>query len=384
MADADFDADHPADADPVPAAPPGLGQPLAERAPRKPGIDLQVVVCGEVSSGKSTLLNTLLLGRMLPDNLGAATRPGVVVTGGGGEIGCWRQDEETLTPITDPEALRDAALIHVATDLPHLDGIELIEMPLTTAEAITAQDLETVRNADALIWVTIGSQAWRLTERRILDELHAVRPARGLIVISRADKLRNEVDRDKIIERVRCEAASYYPDVMFLGASRQALEAAASSDLAWAGIGGSDLALRLMAWREEVSPMDVVPDVVSNPASGLTQPAERASGLGPPQEAGLPASSLAAPSRVAVAKGALSGVGVTGVGVTGALTEVLAEVSAGGGGATGPVEFTLPAGLSRLPTRQAANGTNAESGKSEAGHRKSTFDPQIFHKLRTI
>ena len=223
-------------------------------APAGPGSGaLKVVICGEVSSGKSTLLNILLRSRVLPDNLGATRRPPVtVISGASGGTERRRRDAHLLTLVNTAEALREAGAIEIRTDLAHLDGVELIELPLTTAGALTPAQRATIGAADALIWVTIGSQAWRLSERKILDELREIRPSRALIVLSRADKLRPGGDREKIIERVRRESGAYFADVLCLGATRQLLERAAQCDAAWTETGGPDLVGRLLAWRDEV------------------------------------------------------------------------------------------------------------------------------------
>ena len=223
-------------------------------APAGPGSGaLKVVICGEVSSGKSTLLNILLRSRVLPDNLGATRRPPVtVISGASGGTERRRRDAHLLTLVNTAEALREAGAIEIRTDLAHLDGVELTELPLTTAAALTSAQRATIGAADALIWVTIGPQAWRVTERKIMDELRQVRPSRGLIVISRADKLRPGGDREKIIARVRREAVGYFSEVLFLGAARQVLDQLKDSEDIWTATGGPELLVRILAWRDEL------------------------------------------------------------------------------------------------------------------------------------
>ncbi len=226
----------------------------------------RVVVCGEVSSGKSTLLNALLRARALPDNLGATTRPWVVLRGPdpGAQSGLSRTDPVMQRgdasgwhQVARPGDLRGAVGICIDTGQPHLAGIELTELPLTTAAAITPDQRHLIRDADALIWVTIAAQAWRLSERQILDALEDGRPARAIIVMSRGDKLRSDADLAKLQMRVTQETRGYFDEVLVLKASRVLLEEAGASDTAWQASGGRDLAGILQLWAA----LSDIPDV---------------------------------------------------------------------------------------------------------------------------
>ncbi|PID36355.1 MAG: hypothetical protein CR993_05830 [Rhodobacterales bacterium] len=195
----------------------------------------RIVICGEVNAGKSTVLNALMRQRLLPDNLGATIRPAVSVRWQReAGITAWFPDGicRTIAP-GDLDALRGAEYIVINSNMQHLRPFELVELPMTTADDLTKDDFANVQSAAGLLWVTIASQAWRLTERRILDELAHVRPAHGLLAISRADKLRRESDLAKLKQRVATETLDYFDSAHFCRGSPDLLEQSIHSREAW-------------------------------------------------------------------------------------------------------------------------------------------------------
>ncbi|PIE08254.1 MAG: hypothetical protein CSA74_03510 [Rhodobacterales bacterium] len=203
----------------------------------------RIVICGEVSSGKSTVLNALMRRRLLPDNIGAPTRPAISVR--------WQRHPVVATTFPDGtsckvepgdmNALRGAERIVIGSSAAHLRPYELIELPMTTADELGDEHFETVKSADLLLWVTIASQAWRLTERCILDELSRVRPKYGILALSRADKLRHESDRDKLKERLRAETGDYFDAMHFVQGTRPLLEKSCHSRKAWKKTGAAGI-----------------------------------------------------------------------------------------------------------------------------------------------
>lgn len=231
----------------------------------------RIVICGEVASGKSTVLNCLLRERLLPDNLGAPVRPFVAAR--------WAADRQVRSAFPDGsvvapaygdhEALRGAERILLQSSARHLKPYEFLELPMSNADNLTDDHFELVRSADLMIWVTIASQAWRLTEQRILDELATVSPGRGLIALSRADKLRTHDDAIKLMERVANETEPYFDAAHFVCGTRELVEAAATSRQAWTDTGAPSIMARiedLMArpaaravGRDGVFPADTIP-----------------------------------------------------------------------------------------------------------------------------
>ncbi|MEL6206342.1 MAG: hypothetical protein AAFR47_13675, partial [Pseudomonadota bacterium] len=171
------------------------------------------------------------------------------------------------------DALRGAEDISVWTARRHLRRFVLQEVPFTTAEDLTDAQFEAVRASDVLVWVTIASQAWRLTERKILDELREARPSMAILAISRADKLRTDSDRADLMDRVKRETSDYFDDATFIFGARSGLRKASRSRPAWQGTGGADLADKLEACRRRL-------EEGSSPRGGSTPSDDRAEGSG--------------------------------------------------------------------------------------------------------
>ncbi|OOY23681.1 hypothetical protein BMI91_14530 [Thioclava sediminum] len=209
---------------------------------------LRVAICGEVNSGKSTVLNAILRARSIGDNLGRTERPTVVAryraTPGvvmrdatGREIDAAEVEEGWAVP----------SEIYVYSAQPHLQGFEFVEVPLSRPEDVNEEQIGLIATCDVMIWVTIASQAWRLTEKTMIERLGPARPSDCLLAISRGDKLRNDTDRAKLKARVQRESAAYFSRVAFLYGSRDLLREAETSDEAFQRSGGAALIAALGA-----------------------------------------------------------------------------------------------------------------------------------------
>lgn len=213
---------------------------------------VRVAVCGEVSAGKSTVLNALLRQRLLPDNIGKSRRP-VVHVGHRAEPGVEIEDAEGGTTTAEgpgtEEMFHEVARVQLWSDHEHLAGFEVIEVPLTKAEELTQEQIELIGSTDVLIWVTIASQAWRLTEKTIVEKLGKARPAHGILAVTRGDKLRTERDRTRLRERMERETDHFFQECIFINGARRKLEKAETCDKAFDETGGSEVlaAMQLMA-----------------------------------------------------------------------------------------------------------------------------------------
>jgi len=167
---------------------------------------VRIVICGEVNSGKSTVLNGLLRQNVLPDFFGAAVRPYILVTQGEtAKCGILRDGgEEEEVETFEGCDFSDSSMCMVVSDRDHLSGFEIVEVPYLNEKQIPDDMVDLISSADILIWTTIASQAWRLSEKTILDKLEN-RPKRSVLAVSRADKLRNDADRARMRERLARE-----------------------------------------------------------------------------------------------------------------------------------------------------------------------------------
>ncbi len=217
------------------------------------GKPFRVAICGEVRSGKSTLVNLLLRANVLPASLGDDGPRPVITVGHGPRcpmIAVYPDgSRDKLAADPDTLAFAGAERIEVQHGTKTLAGFELIEIPLTRAEEISEDQRALLRGADVMIWVTIASQAWRLTEKTIVETLAEERPGHALIAITRADKLRSDGDRQRIADRVMKETAGIFSDCLMVSGARKLIKGASNAE-GWEQTGGAGLQALLNGFRD--------------------------------------------------------------------------------------------------------------------------------------
>lgn len=224
------------DASPASDAPDDGARALHER-PR-------IVVAGEFGTGKSSVINAMLRRPFLPFDIGATNRPlislyhardtGIVVTPWSGAP----FEVATFDAIPD---MGDVQGLAIRTPMPHLEGVEIVELPFHHDGVVEDGVIEVMATANLLVWVTIASQAWRLTEKAVVERLPPECRARSVLALSRADKLRSAADRAKIEARIRRECGALFSEVVFMQAGSSLLGDCASSDAHWIKSGGRAL-----------------------------------------------------------------------------------------------------------------------------------------------
>ncbi|RHZ95602.1 hypothetical protein D1122_14285 [Cereibacter sphaeroides] len=237
-----------------------VAPPHAAPARDRPGPArrLRVVVAGEVRAGKSSVINALLRQPVLPMLSRPGACPAFLVRHAPDEAGTVLLHHGTGA--TDRAPALDAAtdfggagLCEVLVDAPHLAGIELVELPSPSNGEVGPEALALMAGADLLVWVSIASQAWRLSERSVVARLPPMRE-RSVIVLSRGDKLRSAADWDRIEDRVQREAGPFFGAVAFVQAARDAIRASGTDLHAWETTGGHSLAELLIARRGRLAP----------------------------------------------------------------------------------------------------------------------------------
>ncbi|MEM7523273.1 MAG: hypothetical protein AAF360_05865, partial [Pseudomonadota bacterium] len=154
-----------------------------------------------------------------------------------------------------------------------------------------------VAEADIVIWCTIGSQAWRLSEKSAVDKIRELHDGPLVLAVSRADLFRNETDRLKVAARLEREASATFSDIVFVRARRAAI-AAADDDAAWRDAGGAALMASVQA--VDVKPKRILPvNVIALPTAPISStgqaetprpaPASTAEAKGPSGETPAPA-----------------------------------------------------------------------------------------------
>ncbi len=211
---------------------------------REPGIR-RVVVAGEFESGKSSVINALLGKIAVPCNPGLPGRPVVKVNhslhtmifaedkvGNGFQV-------ETMEQLNETDNL---AICDIRTSMPGMTRIEFVEVPHHPGKGILPADAKMMAEADLVIWVTISSQAWRLSEKSLIESMPELMRERCVLAVSRADHLRYVDDWEKIETRLQKEASPYFAEMVFIQASIRNLKACRQEEQAWIRTGGPTLA----------------------------------------------------------------------------------------------------------------------------------------------
>ncbi len=219
---------------PVPAA--SLDR-LAAWARRKPCVAL----LGEVSSGKSALLNRLLGQDLLPTRVTATELPPVRVSHGPQEAYWVDHDgQRHPLPLGGLHAVpRSARVVRLFSLSPVLETCDLLDTPGLSDPNLEGEPWRiAVGQASLVLWCTPATQAWRESERSFWLSLPQRLRARSLLVATRADGLTGPGDRDKVERRLFKEGAGLFGGVALVS-NRDADQ--------WALHGGAHLVARLDA-----------------------------------------------------------------------------------------------------------------------------------------
>jgi hypothetical protein len=211
---------------------------------RQPGYR-RIVVAGEFESGKSSVLNALLGNIVIPCNPGLPGRPLIKVSHSHHPmISAENRTGQSYDArsVADLAEIDNLALCDIRIPVPDLMRTEIIEVPHRPGQGIDPRDIEMMGRADMIVWVTIASQAWRLSEQAIMAELPSGSRKRSVLAISRADHLRDAEDWEKLELRLQKDAAAYFSEMVFMQASIRNLMACNDDESAWIRTGGPSLA----------------------------------------------------------------------------------------------------------------------------------------------
>lgn len=215
----------------------------AKRA-RRPG-KRRIVVAGEFGSGKSSVINAMVGESIIPCNPGIRNRPMIKISHAFHSM-IYAEDAlghtYELKKIEHADDVDSIVSCEIRGPVQGLEKTEIVEIPHHPSKGIDPKDAAMMVDADLIIWVTIASQAWRLSEQTIIDNLPEVIREKSVLAISRADKLRNKEDWDKIETRLQKEASPYFLELVFIQASTDNLKKCQNNRDAWIKTGGPALA----------------------------------------------------------------------------------------------------------------------------------------------
>ncbi len=174
-------------------------------AARKPRIALM----GEFSAGKSTLSNLLLGARPLPEKVTATRLAPVWISHGDQEP--YRVDIDGSSEAISLDALEqvpvlETRMIRLFLEADILEVCDLIDFPGISDPNMPSDVWERLLpEVDAVIWCTHATQAWRQSEAAVWDMMPKAMRDISVLLVTRFDKLLNDNDRRRVLQRVRRE-----------------------------------------------------------------------------------------------------------------------------------------------------------------------------------
>lgn len=184
-----------------------IGSAQALRKPR-------LALMGEFSAGKSTLANLLIGAQHLPVQVTATQLPPVWISQGTAPP--YRVDLEGKSIPVSLARLEDVPIFETAyirmfeqsdtlaqCDIIDMPGISDPNMPAAVWQRVLPQ-------ADAVIWCSHATQAWRQSESAIWATMTPELQRRSLLLLTRIDKIISQSDRDRIVKRVSRETMGQF------------------------------------------------------------------------------------------------------------------------------------------------------------------------------
>lgn len=228
---------------------------LRRWASRKPCIALM----GEFSAGKSTLLNFLIGEKLLPTKAIATELPPIWFSHG--TEGSFWVDQDWNQHFIEPKDVTEVpvdarfARIYLESDI--LETCDVIDTPGISDPNLAAESWRTAAGfANMVLWCTSATQAWRETERGTWRGMPTRLRANSILVVTRADKLQSEIDREKVARRMTREAGDLFSGVVFMATpdavkAKADLMATGESPL-WKASGAEELIDRMAAQFEKI------------------------------------------------------------------------------------------------------------------------------------
>ncbi len=211
-----------------------------------------VALMGEFSAGKSTLLNFLIGEDLLPTKAIATELPPVWFTYGRGDCH-WIDEAGNRHEMDIADLARvpiEARYARIYTNSELLEHCDVIDTPGISDPNLARDSWRMAASQSNLVlWCTTATQAWRETERGAWLSLPERLQKHSLLVVTRADKLTLQADRDKVARRLNRETAGLFSGTVFMSTpeavrARAELGDAETSPL-WEASGAANLLGRL-------------------------------------------------------------------------------------------------------------------------------------------
>ena len=223
----------------------------APSAPRKP----RIAIMGEFSAGKSTLCNLILGARPLPEKV-TATRLSPIWMSKGTDGHHRVLLDGTTQPVMlenlQDIAIEDTRVIRLFFDADLLDFCDIIDFPGISDPNMDSEVWERVLvEADAVLWLTHATQAWRQTEAAVWENVPEHVRANSALLVTRFDKLVTEQDKTRVLARLRKETDGQFAEIFPISLT-QALEGRNDFKL-WQSSGAAAFSEHLVALVQRLS-----------------------------------------------------------------------------------------------------------------------------------
>ncbi|WP_158221934.1 dynamin family protein [Actibacterium pelagium] len=204
-----------------------------------------IALMGEFSAGKTTLINFLLGADVLPTRVTATQLPPVWISYG--ERAAYFVDGEgNETPVEIEElatvGVEGVRYIRLFADSGVLAELDVIDTPGISDPNIPLHFRSFVaETADAILWCTHATQAWRESERSALDSMPKELLKHSVLLATRSDKL-GVPERIRVRDRLIRETDGRFANIIMFSAVEaiSACEQESEGEL-WAKSGGEEL-----------------------------------------------------------------------------------------------------------------------------------------------
>ena len=207
----------------------------------------RVVVVGEANVGKTSMINTLLGKDMLPTGVLANTPVSVTLKHGAQyEMSAITARGVVRVDASDPlRGLRGSELKAIQISMPnqYLKAFDLVDTPSD------AGVVESVANADMVIWCTLATRAWGETERRAWLRVPYRLRKNSLLVATNADGILDADEFEKVRTRLSDCTAGLFRSVFF---SSHAVACEVSGGVPFDGVLAEGLARDKAALLEQI------------------------------------------------------------------------------------------------------------------------------------
>jgi hypothetical protein len=184
----------------------------------------RVVVLGEFNSGKTALVNAIVGAEVLKPSLVTHTAHLTVVRFAA-KPSMWAETNDgrrmalTWGPAGEETALPDIRRLHIGVPIARLQSMSVTDTPgfgLADCDG-DAATLDACGRACAVIWCTPAMQAWKASEEQAWLALPERVRRRGMLAVTFADEIASPSDVDRLMARLRTEAAPYFRAIAMAG-----------------------------------------------------------------------------------------------------------------------------------------------------------------------